>query len=73
MRTGPATAVVGAGIPFTVARLWPGGRRVERALKRCGGAGRFCPVCTPGTTWGALRITRRRGPGARRPSHRSPF
>ncbi len=39
-------AVIGqAGIGFTLARIWPGPRSRERALKRQGGAARRCPLC----------------------------
>lgn len=34
-----------AGIDFTVARTWEGGRTRERQLKRQGGASRCCPLC----------------------------
>lgn len=34
-----------AGITWTLARIWPGGRTRERALKRQGGASRRCPLC----------------------------
>ncbi|MFG1999727.1 hypothetical protein ACGFNU_11325 [Spirillospora sp. NPDC048911] len=34
-----------AGIEWRLARLWPGDRRRERALKRQGGAARCCPLC----------------------------
>ncbi|GAA2576792.1 hypothetical protein SMC26_30030 [Actinomadura fulvescens] len=34
-----------AGIEWRLARLWPGDRRRERALKRQGGAARRCPLC----------------------------
>jgi len=34
-----------AGIGWTLARTWPGGRSRERALKRQGGASRRCPAC----------------------------
>ncbi|WP_188188904.1 endonuclease [Nonomuraea sp. SYSU D8015] len=34
-----------AGIGFTVARIWAGDRRLERSLKRQGGASRRCPSC----------------------------
>ena len=34
-----------AGIGFTLARIWPGTRDRERALKRQGGASRRCPLC----------------------------
>jgi predicted GIY-YIG superfamily endonuclease len=34
-----------AGIGWTLARTWPGGRRRERQLKRQGGASRRCPIC----------------------------
>ncbi|MFE0152836.1 hypothetical protein ACFWY5_37230 [Nonomuraea sp. NPDC059007] len=40
------------GIGFVVARLWDGGRNLERSLKRRGGASRCCPLCgiTPRVT-----------------------
>jgi predicted GIY-YIG superfamily endonuclease len=34
-----------AGIEWRLARLWPGDRRRERAIKRQGGAARSCPLC----------------------------
>ena len=34
-----------AGIGWTLARTWPGGRTRERQLKRQGGASRRCPLC----------------------------
>jgi hypothetical protein len=42
-----------AGISWTLARTWPGGRTRERQLKTRGGASRRCPECgvkprTPG-------------------------
>lgn len=46
--------MVAAGCRLVLARVWPGGREVERRLKRHGGARRFCPICTPGTTWGRV-------------------
>jgi hypothetical protein len=33
------------GIPFELARTWPGGRLRERQLKRQGGHSRKCPLC----------------------------
>lgn len=41
-----------AGIGFTLARTWNGGRELERRLKRHGGATRLCPLCTPHGTRG---------------------
>ena len=39
--------VVGeAGISFTLARTWPGGRKRERQLKKQGGRSRLCPLCS---------------------------
>jgi hypothetical protein len=38
-------AAVGAGIAVTLARTWPGGRAVERALKRRKRHRAFCPLC----------------------------
>lgn len=40
--------VVGAGIDFTLARTWAGGRKRERQIKRQGGLSRSCPLCKPG-------------------------
>lgn len=34
-----------AGIEWRLARVWPGDRGRERALKRQGGASRCCPLC----------------------------
>ena len=34
-----------AGIGWTLARTWPGGRARERQIKRQGGASRCCPMC----------------------------
>jgi predicted GIY-YIG superfamily endonuclease len=34
-----------AGIGFTLARTWEGGRTRERQLKVQGGASRCCPIC----------------------------
>ncbi|RVX43346.1 hypothetical protein EDD27_6027 [Nonomuraea polychroma] len=44
--------VTAAGIGFVVARIWDGGRNLERSLKRRGGASRSCPLCgvTPRVT-----------------------
>lgn len=38
-------AVTRKGIPFSVVRLWTGGRELERSLKRQNNAARYCPVC----------------------------
>jgi predicted GIY-YIG superfamily endonuclease len=45
--------VAAAGIGWTLARTWPGGRERERQLKRQGGASRHCPLCgiTPRQPW----------------------
>ncbi|MFI7447910.1 hypothetical protein ACIBQX_10470 [Nonomuraea sp. NPDC049714] len=44
--------ITAEGIDFVVARLWTGGRNLERSLKRRGGASRCCPLCgiTPRVT-----------------------
>jgi hypothetical protein len=42
-------AVCERGIPFFVARTWPGGRRLERQLKRRKNSPRLCPACVPAT------------------------
>src|ERR671932_347148 len=34
-----------AGITWTLARTWEGGKQRERQLKRRGGASRRCPIC----------------------------
>ena len=49
--------VVDAGIGWQLARTWDGSRRLERALKRQGGASRRCPLCgiTPVTRRGGAR------------------
>lgn len=39
--------VTQAGITWQLARIWPGGRDVERKLKRQGGRSRLCPICHP--------------------------
>ena len=38
--------ITAAGIGFQLARTRPGGRADERAIKRFGGATRYCPLCT---------------------------
>ena len=35
------------GIGYDVVRTWPGGRDVERRLKRQRNAPRMCPTCAP--------------------------
>jgi predicted GIY-YIG superfamily endonuclease len=35
------------GISWRVARLWQGGRRKERLLKRQKNGPRLCPICNP--------------------------
>ncbi len=37
--------VKGAGIGWTLARMWPGSRARERQIKRQGGHARHCPLC----------------------------
>lgn len=37
--------IVQAGISFRVARVWDGGRTVERKLKDRKNAGDLCPIC----------------------------
>lgn len=50
-RAGIAAAItahcVSIGVSFVVARTWPGGRRLERRLKRQKKGPRLCPLCTP--------------------------
>lgn len=36
-----------AGISFELARVWPGGRMVERRLKNRKEARALCPICNP--------------------------
>lgn len=44
-------AVSGAGIDFSIARLWAGTRNDERKLKNGKNAGkRLCPICRKGAT-----------------------
>jgi len=43
------TVITEAGIGWTLARIWPGTRSLERSLKRQGGASRRCPLCQGGT------------------------
>ena len=35
------------GIPWRLARTWPGDRKLERELKRQKGSPRLCPICNP--------------------------
>jgi predicted GIY-YIG superfamily endonuclease len=37
--------VMEAGISWTLARTWPGGREVEHRLKRQKNSPRLCPIC----------------------------
>ncbi|WP_327590098.1 hypothetical protein OHA25_25965 [Nonomuraea sp. NBC_00507] len=37
--------ITAEGIDFAVARVWTGGRNLERSLKNRGGASRSCPLC----------------------------
>lgn len=39
--------VTNAGISFQLARVWRGGRTIERRLKNYGGAAQLCPFCRP--------------------------
>jgi predicted GIY-YIG superfamily endonuclease len=39
------TVVAQAGITFELVRTWPGGRDVERRLKRWHSGVRLCPIC----------------------------
>ena len=41
----PLAVVHAAGIGWTLARTWPGGRVRERQIKRQGRASRCCPMC----------------------------
>lgn len=34
-----------AGVTWTLARTWEGGKEHERKIKRQGGASRRCPIC----------------------------
>jgi predicted GIY-YIG superfamily endonuclease len=38
-------AINRAGIDFKVARVWRGGRQLERQLKKRHGGPRLCPIC----------------------------
>ena len=35
------------GIPWQLARTWPGGRKLERELKCYKASTRLCPLCNP--------------------------
>jgi predicted GIY-YIG superfamily endonuclease len=37
--------ILDAGLTFTVARCWNGGRRLERRLKRWHKSPQLCPIC----------------------------
>ena len=37
--------VTSQGISWTVVRTWPGGRQLERELKRYHASNRLCPLC----------------------------
>ncbi len=39
--------VVDAGISLILARVWKGGRTLERALKNLKNAPKLCPICNP--------------------------
>jgi hypothetical protein len=52
--------ITAAGISFQLARIRYGDRGTERAIKQCGGATRYCPICTQTPRhgrWGPLLIT----------------
>jgi len=40
-------AAVAAGCQVRLVRTWPGGRTLERAMKRAHHHARFCPICNP--------------------------
>lgn len=44
-------AVAAAGIPWQLARIWPGGWSLERELKRQKHSDRLCPICHPETAY----------------------
>jgi predicted GIY-YIG superfamily endonuclease len=60
--------VKAAGITWTLARTWPGGRGRERQLKNQGGASRRCPEC--GVTPRGNPAERKDTPAAKRPDDR---
>jgi predicted GIY-YIG superfamily endonuclease len=60
--------VKAAGITWTLARTWPGGRGRERQLKNQGGASRRCPEC--GVTPRSNPAEREDTPAVRRPEDR---
>lgn len=45
------------GIAFTVARVWQGGRELERRLKRRKGSPRLCPICAGSIQPGLFELT----------------
>lgn len=44
-------AAVERGIAFQIVRLWPGGRDVERWLKKRKESAQLCPVCSGSAAW----------------------
>jgi hypothetical protein len=60
--------VKAAGITWTLARTWPGGRGRERQLKNQGGASRRCPEC--GITPRSNPAERKDTPAVKRPEDR---
>jgi len=42
--------ITDAGITWTLARTWPGGRKEERKLKNQHNGPRLCPICNPRRT-----------------------
>jgi hypothetical protein len=60
--------VKAAGITWTLARTWPGGRGRERQLKNQGGASRRCPEC--GVTPRSNPTGRKDAPAVKRPEDR---
>jgi predicted GIY-YIG superfamily endonuclease len=60
-------AVAVAGIPWTLARTWEGGRDLERSLKSQKNAARLCPYCRGEVALPAARVIGKRVPMQPRP------
>jgi predicted GIY-YIG superfamily endonuclease len=69
--------ITAAGITWRLARTWPGGRDLERAIKDQHNAPAFCPECTPrprsiDIIWHATTTALRLPPAPARPPRLTP-
>jgi hypothetical protein len=60
------------GISWTLARTWPGGPELEKALKERHATNRMCPECQPNPEPGTTRKLPPVRPARRTPEHRAP-